>query len=104
MEEGGVEIEALAELARSYGIRADVLQLSLTDIAKLLNRDEIAIVYLNRLPLDGQFAIHAVIPIRLSPHYVTCLDPLFGRRRISRRKFELARSYLDRYGVVCGLE
>jgi len=103
MEEGGVEIEALAELAREYGLRADVAQLSLADLARHFERELLAIVYLNRLPLDRQFAIHAVVPIRLSPHYVTCLDPLIGRRRISRRKFEHARRYLDRYGVVCGL-
>jgi len=103
MEEGGVEIEALAELARAYGLRADVDQLSLADLAQLFEGEQPAIVYLNRLPLDRQFAIHAVVPIRLSPHYVTCLDPRIGRRRISRRKFERARSYLDRYGVVCSL-
>lgn len=103
LEEGGVEIEALAELARAYGLRANVAQLALADLADLFDQDKLAIVYLNRLPLDRQFAIHAVIPIRLSPQYVTCLDPRIGRRRISRRKFEHARSYLDRYGVVCSL-
>jgi ABC-type bacteriocin/lantibiotic exporter with double-glycine peptidase domain len=101
MDEGGVEIEALAELARQYGLRADVVQLSLADLSQLLEQEELAIVYMNRSPLDRQFAIHAVIPSGLSPHYVTCLDPRAGRRRISRRKFEVARSYLDRYGVVC---
>jgi ABC-type bacteriocin/lantibiotic exporter with double-glycine peptidase domain len=103
MDEGGLDIEALAELARQYGLRADVVHISLEDLSQLLEQEQFAIVYMNRKPLDRQFAIHAVIPIRLSAPYVTCLDPRVGRRRISRRKFELARRYLDRYAVVCGL-
>lgn len=70
----------------------------------LIAEERWAIVYLNRFPLDRQFAIHAVIPMRVTQQFVTVLDPRKGERRISRTKFDQARRYLDRYGVVCERE
>ena len=101
MEEGGVDIEELARVAGRHGLRAEVRELPEDALTPLLAQERWAIVYLNRFPLDRQFAIHAVIPIRMTRHYVTILDPRKGERRVSRRKFDQARRYLDRYGVVC---
>ena len=104
MEEGGVDIEELARVARRFGLRAEIRSLSEDALAELVARQRWAIVFLNRFPLDRQFAIHAVIPVRMTRHYVTVLDPRKGECRVSRRKLDQARRYLDRYGVVCDLE
>lgn len=101
MEEGGVDIEELARLAQHFGLQAEIRQLSLDDIAELLADDRMAIVYLNRLPLDGVFSVHAIVPIRVTAHFVTILDPRVGERRLSRKKLDVARRYLSFYGVIC---
>jgi ABC-type bacteriocin/lantibiotic exporter with double-glycine peptidase domain len=101
MEEGGVDIEELARVARRWGLRAEVQELSLDALVQLVAQERFPLVYLNRFPLDAQFAIHAVIPVRFTRHYVTLLDPRVGERRVSRRKFEAGRRYLSFYGVVC---
>jgi ATP-binding cassette subfamily B protein RaxB len=101
MEEGGVDIEELARVAQRCGLRAEVRELSLDALVELVAQERFAIVYLNRFPMDAQFAIHAVIPIRFTRHYVTFLDPRVGERRVSQRKFEAARRYLSFCGVVC---
>ena len=75
MEEGGVDIEELARLARRYGVRAEIRQLPERELPALFAAGRWAIVYLNRFSIDRQFAIHAVIPIRLTRQYVTVLDP-----------------------------
>jgi ABC-type bacteriocin/lantibiotic exporter with double-glycine peptidase domain len=104
MEEGGVDIEELAQVARYHGLKAEIRKLEEASLLDFIAIHRWAIVFLNRFPLDRQFAIHSVIPIRFTPHFVTVLDPLKGERRISRRKFDQARRYLDRYGVICYLE
>ncbi len=91
-----------SRLARKFGLHAEIQQVSLDDIAKLLAQGQWVIVYLNRLPIDRVFAIHAVIPIRLTQRFVTVLDPRLGERRISRRKLGAARRYLSNFGVICG--
>jgi ABC-type bacteriocin/lantibiotic exporter with double-glycine peptidase domain len=102
MDEGGVDIEELARLARRFGVHAGIQQLSLEDIADFLAQDRWAIVFLNRLPLDQVFSVHAVIPVRVTAHFVTILDPRLGERRLARHKLEAARRYLSFYGVICG--
>jgi len=104
MEEGGVDIEELAQVARYHGLKTEIRNLEETSLLGLIAIHRWAIVFLNRFPLDRQFAIHSVIPIRFTSHFVTVLDPLRGERRFSRRKFDQARRYLDRYSVVCYLE
>lgn len=101
MDDGGVDIEELAHLAESFGLRAVVRQVFIDDFPGLLGCEQFPILYLNRLPIDGRFAIHAVIPVRMSARFVTVFDPLRGQRRISKRKFEGGRRYLDHFGVVC---
>lgn len=101
MEEGGVDIVELARLAQSQGLSAEIQQPDISGLAQVLADDKLAIVYLNRLPLDREFAIHAVLPIRVTSRFVVILDPRKGERRISHKKFEKARGYLDRYCVVC---
>jgi predicted double-glycine peptidase len=102
MEEGGVDIEELARIAQHFGLKAGIRELSLPDLADLVAQQRFPIVYLNRFPMDRQFAIHAVIPIRVSPRFVTFLDPRRGQCRVSHRIFEASRRYLSCLGVVCG--
>jgi predicted double-glycine peptidase len=51
--------------------------------------------------IDGVFAVHAVIPTRVSPRYVTFLDPLQGERRVARRRFDAAWRNLQLRCLVC---
>ena len=48
----------------------------------------------------GPDAVHAVIPIDFSKHYVNFLDPLKGVRRVTVRKFEQARQLIGGWTVV----
>lgn len=103
MEEGGVDIEELAQLASAFGLQATIRRLSLPDLSGLIARGQFSIVYLNRLPIDGEFAVHAVIPIRVSRRFVAFLDPRRGQRRVSTSQFEASQRYLDHFGIVCTL-
>src|SRR5437660_864494 len=100
MPEGGLDIEELAKLACRYGLGASVQEISFTRLWRLLDLSHIPIVYLNRFPMDRVFAIHAVIPVRITRRFVTVLDPLRGERKVSCRRFETARRFLSRLGVV----
>jgi ABC-type bacteriocin/lantibiotic exporter with double-glycine peptidase domain len=101
MEEGGLDIEELARLAGSLGLRAEIRELAFKNLAELVAEQRYPIVYLNRLPMDAEFSIHAVVPIRISAHFVTFLDPRRGVRRVASWKFEACRRYLSNFGVVC---
>jgi ABC-type bacteriocin/lantibiotic exporter with double-glycine peptidase domain len=101
MEPGGVHIEELARLAGHYGLQPQIQRLQLNAMKDLVAQEIFPIVFLNRMPLDQEFAIHTVIPIRFSPRFVTVLDPLRGERRITIRKFEAARRWLTEWAVVC---
>jgi ABC-type bacteriocin/lantibiotic exporter with double-glycine peptidase domain len=103
MEEGGLDIEELVKCAKAHGLEAGIQELSLKDLADLVVRERFPIVYLNRFPMDGQFAIHAVVPIRFSPHFVTFLDPRRGQRRVSPNTFSACCRYLSNIAVVCDL-
>ncbi len=100
LAEGGIDPDQLAELARHRGLEAEARQLDLETIADLVQREHFPIVLLDRSLLDREFAIHAVIPVRLTREYVIVLDPLRGERRISRRKFAQAHRRVDRWAVV----
>jgi len=82
MEPGAVH-EELARLAEECELRAEIRQLKQEDLRKLVASENFPIVSLNRLPIDRQFAIPAVIPIRVSSRFVILLDPLRGERRLS---------------------
>ena len=97
----GIYIEELVRLAEHYGLRAEIQELELAAIAELLAHGTYPIVYLDRTPLDGEFAIHTVIPIRISRRTVAFLDPLHGERRVPRRTFENAHRRLARATVIC---
>jgi ABC-type bacteriocin/lantibiotic exporter with double-glycine peptidase domain len=101
MEEGGVDIEELARVARRCGLHAEIHSPSEDQLIERNAKGQWMIAYLNRWRLDRVFAIHAVIPITFSRVFLNVLDPMRGQRRLSRRKFDLARRYLDRVCVVC---
>jgi ABC-type bacteriocin/lantibiotic exporter with double-glycine peptidase domain len=98
---GGLPLEELAQLARRLGFHAGIRQLGVSQLAELIDRGTFPIVYLDRSSLDGEFAVHAVIPVRVTQQFVTFLDPLRGERRVSKRKFESAWRRLDHVCVIC---
>ena len=49
---------------------------------------------------DCDLTLSAVIPVRLTRHYVIVLDPLRGERRVTIRKFEAARRLLGNWVVT----
>jgi ABC-type bacteriocin/lantibiotic exporter with double-glycine peptidase domain len=100
LEEGGIDPDQLAALAVNYELKAEARQIDLDEIADLVRENRFPIVLVDRSFLDGEFTIHAVIPVQFSRHYVTVLDPLRGQRRISKRKFALAHRRVDRWTVV----
>jgi ABC-type bacteriocin/lantibiotic exporter with double-glycine peptidase domain len=111
--QGGVDIEDLRDLAASSGLAAVISRLDIVAIADLLAHDVFPIVYLNRAHFDRKRClprsaalrtaiVHAVVPIRVSPHFITVHDPLPGmQRRVSRRTFEAAQSDLGYWCIVC---
>jgi hypothetical protein len=100
LDEGGLTPEKLAALARGRSLPASERQITETEMVALVRRGHCPIVYLYRKLLDGVPSVHAVIPVRFSKHLVTLLDPLRGRRRVSRRKFAKARAMVQNWAVV----
>jgi len=100
MEEGGVDPDQLASLAQRYGLNALAQPLDLDAISALVRSERYPIVLIDRTPLDGEFAVHAVIPIRFTRRYITLLDPLRGERRVTIRKFEEAQRRVGGWAVV----
>jgi ABC-type bacteriocin/lantibiotic exporter with double-glycine peptidase domain len=97
----GIHIEEVVRLAHQFGLRAEIQGLDLAAVSGLLARGNFPIVFVDRAPIDGEFAIHTVIPVRVNRKSVVCLDPLFGERRIPRKLFERASAHLDQAAVVC---
>jgi ABC-type bacteriocin/lantibiotic exporter with double-glycine peptidase domain len=100
LDEGGIDPDQLAQLARRHGVNAAAQQLHLEAIASLVQDERFPVVLLDRSLLDREFAVHAVIPVRFSKEFVVVLDPLRGERRISRRKFAAACQRVERWAVV----
>jgi ABC-type bacteriocin/lantibiotic exporter with double-glycine peptidase domain len=100
LQEGGLTPEELCRLARLYGLRSQEQQLDEAELAELVKLSRFPIVFLFRGPLDGVDMTHAVIPLRMSPKYVTVLDPLRGQRRLTIRKFEQARRLVGHWVVL----
>lgn len=97
---GGIDPEELVRLMGQYGLRAREVQLDLTALTGEVTKDGFPIVYLHRRPIDQEERVHAVLLVRMSPHYATLLDPLRGERRVSVRKFEEGRQLIGRWVVV----
>lgn len=100
LQQGGIDPDELAALARHYGLKAKACQLDRKTIVDLVRKGHFPIVLLDRYVLDREFTIHAVIPVRFSRQFVIVLDLLRGQRRISRRKFTQAHLRVDRWAVV----
>jgi ABC-type bacteriocin/lantibiotic exporter with double-glycine peptidase domain len=100
LETGGLNPEELSQLGRRHGLRAIERQLTLEELVDLTSQNRFPIVFLNRGPVDKADEGHAVIPVRFSRHFVTILDPLQSKRRISIRKFEAARRLVNYWSVV----
>lgn len=100
LDEGGLDPEALAQLANRHGLRAEACRLDFVDIAGLLTSEQFPIVLVDRWFLDGEFTVHAVIPVRVSRFYVTVLDPLRGERRISVAKFQKAMRRVSSWAIA----
>jgi ABC-type bacteriocin/lantibiotic exporter with double-glycine peptidase domain len=110
---GGVNIEDLATVAREYGLQSEILQLDIDSIARWIAQDVYPIVYLNRAYFAKSARIsrvaalksaivHAVIPIRISRHFVVFHDPRQrDKHRVSKRMFDAAQRDLQYWCVVC---
>jgi ABC-type bacteriocin/lantibiotic exporter with double-glycine peptidase domain len=101
MQPGGLDPEELKTLAHRYGLTAEVRQADLATLRSLLAEQRFPIVYLFRQPFDNLAMTHAVIPVRIGSKFVTCLDPLRGKRRISVQKFEQSRQLVANWVIVC---
>jgi ABC-type bacteriocin/lantibiotic exporter with double-glycine peptidase domain len=64
LKEGGLDPDALVELAQSHRVRLAAQQLDTAAIAALVKEEQFPIVIVDRSFVDREFAIHAVIPIR----------------------------------------
>ena len=100
LDAGGLNPEEIAALARANGLPARERMVDDAELAQLVQHGSYPIVLLYRKFLDGEDNVHAVIPIGFSKQYVTLLDPLRGKRRISIRKFAKARQWVQRWAVV----
>jgi len=100
LAQGGLNPEQLEALATQLGLDARRRQVRWEVLETLILQQAYPIVYLDRLPLDGEFSVHAVIPTRLSRQFITFLDPLRGERRVSIRKFEIGRNRVGRWAVI----
>jgi predicted double-glycine peptidase len=100
LDEGGLTPEELAALSRACGLPARERIVNDAELADLVAHGRYPIVYLYRKFLDGVKNVHAVIPIRFSRQFVTLLDPLRGKRRVSIRKFAQARSIVQQWTVI----
>ena len=98
--EAGFNPDQVVELARRHDLEAEAKVLTVGDIGELVAKRLFPIVLIDRWPLDGDFAIHAVIPIRLSKRSITVLDPLRGRRRIPLSKFKVAHERVGNWSVT----
>ena len=100
MQASGLDPQALAHLAERFGLASVEQQLDQDALFELIRQRRFPIVFLYRRFINHVGEGHAVIPIRMSRHYVTFLDPLRGERRVSIRKFEEARRMLGQWAVV----
>ena len=90
-------------LARQFGLDAVEQPLDQTGLFALIERERFPIVFLYRRPIDRVDEAHAVIPVGQSSRYITFLDPLRGKRRVTIRKFEEARRLVGQWVVVWDL-
>jgi ABC-type bacteriocin/lantibiotic exporter with double-glycine peptidase domain len=104
LEAGGVNPDELTRLAQHFGLKAEARQLDLGGIDDLLAQQQFPLVFVYRLPLDRVPSGHAVVVTRVSAQFVTCLDPLRGVRRISKKKFAEAQRLMDHWVVACQKE
>jgi ABC-type bacteriocin/lantibiotic exporter with double-glycine peptidase domain len=100
LDEGGIDPDQLAGLAGAHGLRAEARQIDLGAVAELVRLERFPIVLVDRSAFDREFAVHAVIPTRLSQRYLSMLDPLRGERRLTIRKFAQAHRRVGRWAVV----
>lgn len=100
LDEGGLTPEELAQLANRVGLPAHEQQLDDNELFRLVADGRYPIVFVYRKFLDGADSVHAVIPLSFSKHFVTLLDPLRGKRRISIRKFAKGRAMVQEWAVV----
>ena len=113
-EDGGTHIEELERVARRFGLVAQIQRATAAQLRVLLAKRKLPIAYVNRVFFDvpslkrvrSAFThpkLHAVIPTRLSLHYITFHYPL-KPARIARRslaRFDRAHRFLNYATLVC---
>jgi ABC-type bacteriocin/lantibiotic exporter with double-glycine peptidase domain len=84
---GGTEIEELQRLASRFGLVADIERVTAEQLRRILEEGKLPIAHINRAFFDLASLhrvrrairaplLHAVIPIRLTQHFVTFHDPI----------------------------
>lgn len=110
---GGTDIEELQRLARHFGLVAETQRATPAQLRAILAEGKLPIAYINRAFFDlaslrsVRQAIrsplpHAVIPTRLSQHFVSFHDPgLVNVVRRSLARFDRAHHFFDYLTLVC---
>jgi ABC-type bacteriocin/lantibiotic exporter with double-glycine peptidase domain len=105
-EEGGIYIEELERLARTFGLAASVEEANARQIRELLDAGSDVIAYVNRsvfdLPSLSHLAlalrtlqVHAVVPVRVTARHVIFHDPrLPAILSKTVRRFEAAQQHM----------
>lgn len=95
MQSEGTNFTELRRLARAFGLRADFeFPRDVSAIPEHIAQGRTVIVQIDRFPLDGEVARHAVVILSLSDDSVTFLDAMKptwqppGERTIPRMLFE----------------
>lgn len=109
----GIEIRELERLAQQFGMVAEIRELSIDALRKLLIGPEVAIAYIDRAVFDlsptarakhslRDARIHTVIPVRFTATSIIYHDPLPPRvTRKSLRLFRRAYESLGSHSVIC---
>src|SRR5205823_6530772 len=113
-EEGGTDVEELERLAHRFGLVAHIEHATADRLRAILAEGKIPIAYVNRRFFDLRSLrrvrpafedprLHAVIPVRMTRHFVTFLDPRqppsVARRSLAR--FDRAHRFLRYVTLVC---
>lgn len=87
----GTEALQAVEAARQLGfVETSKTNLTLLQLHSLVETSINPIVYVELMPIDQIWGIHALVVEKINSNFVTVLDPLKGERSINKAVFEAA--------------
>ena len=113
LEDEGTLIDELERLARLFNVVAEIQEMTIADLRRILAEGRFAIAYIDRAVFDltspgrarhflRDAKIHTVVPTNITSASITFHDPLGPRMvRKSIRLFRQAHGMLGNYCVVC---